>query len=149
MSAGGITPAPAAGKSDATWFAFKGFDPMLEREFYQLTNHPELVQRYDEYARERSAAYWTMGGIAAAGLAMVVTAAYVWPNPGATDFPYNFGLGTGVFGTFFSVVGLALIPASLLALIHLPPDRVVNYPAAVDIAAEYDQGLRITLHIAE
>ena len=148
---GGMAPAPVVGKNDATWFAFKGFDPIRERDFYTLTDRPELAQRYDEYARQRSAVYWAMGGMAAAGVIMVVTAAYVWPSPGASEYPYSFGLGTGGggVGTFFSVLGLALIPASLLALLRLPPERAVNYPAALDIAEEYNHGLRVTLHIAE
>ena len=148
---GGISAAPVAGKSSSTWFAFKGFDAIPERDFYEVANHPELVERSDEYGHRRSTAYWTMGGMAAAGVTMVVTAAYLWPNPGAMDYPYHFGLGTGGggVGTLVTVIGFALIPASLLPLFHLPPERTVSYPAALDIAEEYNHGLRISLHIPE
>jgi hypothetical protein len=148
---GAIPAAPVARTSSSTWFAFRGFDAIPERDFYELANHPELVERSDEYARQRSTAYWTMGGMAAAGVTLVVTAAYLWPNPGAMDYPYHFGLGTGGggVGTLFTVIGFALIPASLLPLLHLPPERAVNYSAALDIAEEYNHGLRISLHIPE
>ncbi len=149
--AGGISAVPAAGSTSSTWFAFKGFDAIPERDFYEVANHPELVQRSDEYARQRSTAYWTTGGIAAVGVTLVVTAAYLWPNPGAMDYPYHFGLGTGGggIGTAVTVIGFALIPVSLLPLLHLPPERAVNYPVALDIAEEYNHGLRVSLHIPE
>jgi len=148
---GGSSPAPVVGQNYPTWFSFRGFDAIPERDFYKLANHPELVHRFDLYARQRSTVYWTMGGMAAAGVTLVVTAAYLWPNPGANEYPFNFGLGTGGggAGALFSWVGLALIPASLLPLFYLPPERAVNYQAALDIAEEYNHGLRITLHIAE
>ena len=148
---GGISPAPVVGHGYSTWFSFKGFDAIPERDFYELANRPELVQRFDEYARQRSTVYWTMGGIATAGVTLIVTAAYLWPNPAANEYPFNFGLGTGGggVGTLFSLIGLALIPASLLPLLYLPPEHAVNYQAALEIAEEYNHGLRITLHIAE
>lgn len=148
---GGSAPAPVVGQNYSTWFSFKGFDALPERDFYELANHPELAQRFDVYARQRSTVYWTMGGMAAAGVTLVVTAAYLWPNPGATEYPFNFGLGTGGggAGALVSWIGLALIPASLLPLLYLPPERAVKYQAALDIAEEYNHGLRITLHIAE
>jgi len=140
-----------AAQNNSDWFPFRGFDLITEREFYAMTDHPELVDRYDELARQRSTAYLTTGGIAAAGVILIVTAAYVWPNAGAYEYPFNFGLGTGGsgVGTVVSLIGLALIPVSLLPLLHLPPDRTINYPAALDIAEEYNHKLRITLHIAQ
>jgi hypothetical protein len=140
-----------AGQNNSDWFPFRGYDLISERQFYQLTDRLDLVQRYDETAQQRSTIYLATGGMAALGVTIVVGAAYIWPNPGANEYPFNFGLGTGGggIGTIVSLIGLALIPASLIPLLYLPPDRVVNYHAALDIANDYNHELRITLHISQ